>query len=71
MNSEEAAAFSSGEFRGMVLTKLDSIQEELRDHKKGHRKPDRGLDYILAGLAIIAASGTTAGILLTIQSMLE
>lgn len=59
MTPEEAMAYSQGEFRGKVLTSLESIQSELTEHKKDHRHNLLVVAGVFAGLsaALVAAVG--------------
>lgn len=68
MTPEEAMAFSQGEFRGKVLTKLDSIQSELSEHKKyhnGHQKP-----WERARSSVVPLGGG-AGLMAVVWAVLE
>lgn len=38
MDAETAAAFSQGEFRGMVLTKLDYAEAKFKEHIEDHKR---------------------------------
>lgn len=82
MTPEEAEAFTAGEFRGMVITKLDFIQREVTEFKEDHQQEHKALrngrqnpvsafGWLTLLLGVVAASGTTAGIILATVALWE
>lgn len=75
MTPEEAQAFSEGEFRGRVLTQLDSIQNELSEHKIDHKRYYNGHQRPMAWTERAKASvlplGSGAGLMGLAWAFLE
>ncbi len=71
MTPEEAQAFSEGEFRGEVLTKLESIQGELSEHKEDHRKYYNGKGRVKATVVPVVSLSAGLAIMGLVWMVLE
>jgi len=69
MSPEEAQAYSQGEFRGIVITKLESIQSELSEHKKDHKKDQKRNGASSSGLTVYIGAKTLATLLASLVAL--